>query len=841
MEARIVAVALPVGLDRSFTYRVPETWTSAPEPGTRVLVPFGTRVLVGVVQGAGDPEQERELKELLDVLDVDAPALSRAVLDLCVWVSDYYVAPLGEVVRLALPGLLTHTDARSVRITPAGVLALEGGGPLLGGVQLDDRGRTLLERIHSESGTVSAAKLVRQRPPVRGAFARLASLERDGLVELDWEDQQDAASRTEVHVRRTALLRGGAGDEAELQRILGRSKQRRLLLDELEARSHDEHEGWVASSDLRAAFPRLKQLLPPLEAAGLVVGREQPRALDPFSAASIVHSEPQPPTDEQRVALRHLLDALAREQFASTLLHGITGSGKTEVYLQVIEAARARNRGAIVLVPEIALTPQLADRFRSRFGDEVAVLHSGLSPRQRLDAWHQIRAGIRPIVIGVRSAIFAPVVDLAVIVVDEEHDASFKQEEGVRYNARDVALIRGRNARAIVVLGSATPSLETYDLARRGRHAWLRLRTRPTPRPLPRVEVLPLSVHRADPASLLTGALKQAIVETVAAGEQAIVFLNRRGFTTNLLCEACGGAIRCPDCSAPSLTYHLARHRLMCHLCGHIEAPPEVCPACGNANLVHGGTGTERVELAIERELEGVRVLRLDRDVSRGRQLLDTLARFRGQQADVLVGTQMLSKGHDFPGVTLVGILQGDHGLALPDPRAAERTFQLLTQVAGRAGRGDRPGRVIVQAYAVNHPAIVHASHHDYEAFAEGELAERQKLGNPPAGHLALLRVLGPDADCVAFRAEALAQFLRRGIERMAQEAAGEALVDLLGPVESPIARINRRSRWQLLLRSRQRAPLRWLLDHLRSHLGLEGRGVRETLAILDVDPQSLL
>ncbi|MCA9661808.1 MAG: primosomal protein N', partial [Myxococcales bacterium] len=501
--------------------------------------------------------------------------------------------------------------------------------------------------------------------------------------------------------------------------------------------------------------------------------------------------------------------------------------------------------GAIVLVPEIALTPQLSDRFRARFGDTVAVLHSALTPRQRLDAWQQIRAGVRRIVIGPRSAIFAPLPDLRVIVVDEEHDGSFKQEEGVRYHARDVALVRARSVGALAILGSATPSLETFELARGGRYHLLELNTRPTPRPLPKVELVPLAAFRPDPETMLTARLRDAVAATVEAGEQAILFLNRRGFATTLVCSSCGELLPCPDCSAPSMTYHLGRNRLMCHLCGRIESPPARCPSCGDGELEHGNAGTERIEVALGSALPGVRVLRLDRDTSRGRGLLTTLAKFRAREADVLVGTQMLSKGHDFPGVTLVGILQADHGLGLPDLRAAERTFQLLTQVAGRAGRGERPGRVLIQAYAIKHPAIVAAAKHDFAGFAAWELERRRDLGNPPFGHLALVRIIGAESEAVIARATAIAERVQAGIAEVARahEGAGEGESPLvaLGPIPSPIERINRKTRWQLLIRARARHPLRWLLRALRPALGPAGSGPAQTLALVDVDPQSLL
>ena len=840
MSERLVSVAVPVALDRGFTYRVPEG--VGVEPGARVLAPFGSRALTGVIRPAEaePPEDAAKLRDLLGRLDSDAPSLTPDVVELCEWIAEYYVAPVGEVYRLALPGLLTNADARTVALTDPGAQAL-GGGPLLGGVELDDRERRLLDRVgRAGSRGIGVARLSAERPRIASALTLLGDLEARGLVAMAWDDATPQ-ERSETFVRRTDYLRE-AGDEDDLKSLLGRSKQRRALLDHIEARADDEGGGWIELSALRGPFPRLRQLLPGLVEARLVVTRERPRRLDPFAVAATEPSQPLRPTDDQAAALRELSGLLSPGEYASALLHGITGSGKTEVYLQLIAEVRERGRGAIVLVPEIALTPQLADRFRARFGDDVAVLHSGLTPRGRLDAWQQIRSGTRRIVIGARSAVFAPVEELGIIVVDEEHDGSFKQEEGVRYNARDVALVRGRNVGVLVVMGSATPALETYQASRAGRHRYLRLATRPTPRPLPKVEIVPLAVHRPDPQTMLTGVMRRALLDTIAAKEQAILFLNRRGFTTAVVCEACGSFQQCPDCSAPSMTYHLKRNRLMCHLCGHIEGAPSRCSECGGTQLGHGGVGTEKVELAISRELEGARVLRLDRDAARGRQLLHILDRFRKREADVLVGTQMLSKGHDFPGVTLVGILAGDHGLGLPDPRAAERTFDLLTQVAGRAGRGERPGRVLVQAWAIEHPAIRFAATHDYEGFAEVELAQREKLGNPPSGHLALIRVQGLEAARVQQRAREVARFIGEGLPRVNAGAEGDGkLVTLLGPVASPIEKINRRTRWQMLLRARARAPLRWLLAGVRAQLGPRGHGASQTSATVDVDPQSLL
>ncbi len=839
MNARRVSVAVAVGLDRAFTYAVPDAWSQVPAPGTRVLVPLGARVMVGVIRPEpAEAVDEHAIKPLLDVLDAGEPALLPELAALCEWIADYYVAPIGEVYRLALPGMLTHADARVATITDAGRGAL-AEGPLLGGAELSSVERELLEDVLHAGGpglpVSRAVKVVARRG---SASAILATLEQRGWLEVGWATEEEL--RTETWIRRTDAMREQGGED-ELQRVIGRSKQRRALLDELERRGGDGDEGWVALAELRGPFPRVRDLLPPLQAAHLVETCERVKSLDPFEVSAPSPSEPQAPTEDQARALAVLREHLAARQFASSLLQGITGSGKTEVYLQLIADVRAAGRSAIVLVPEIALTPQLADRFRARFGDAVAVLHSGLTPRQRLDAWQQIHRGLRPIVIGARSAIFAPVPDLGVVVVDEEHDPSFKQEDGVRYHGRDVALVRAKRAGALVVLGSATPSLESHALAQAGRHHWLHLRTRPTPRPLPEVEVIPLSVHRADPESLMTARLRQAVAETVMLGEQVILFLNRRGFTTSLVCEMCGSFQQCPDCSAPSMTYHLQRHRLMCHLCGHIEATPTSCSKCGHHELSHGGVGTERVEHALARELGGVRVLRLDRDATRGRALFDTLAAFRRREADVLVGTQMLSKGHDFPGVTLVGILQGDHGLAMPDIRAAERTFALLTQVAGRAGRGDRPGRVMIQAWAIEHPAIAFAQQHDYEGFAAVELVSRRELGNPPFGHLALVRVSGLVPAVVAERARELGRRLTEAVAHVVRRHGGAPVATLLGPVPSPIERIDRRTRWQLLLRASDRGALRWLLAELRPQLGAVGHGAQQSFAMVDVDPQSML
>jgi primosomal protein N' (replication factor Y) len=855
-EERLVSVAVPVALARAFTYAVPPE-LDVPTPGTRVLVPFGTRALIGVVRPAAAERPRGRVRELLDILDPpEQPALGEHLANLCEWLSDYYFAPIGECYRLALPATAMGVDVRRARLSSAGQEALEHlDNPLLArsrgreGEPLDAHDRRILAHLVEAGAGVGARALAvasltgarGPQPPIPGILQRLSLLAERGLVEIDTGEADSKRERTMPHYRRTDRLRHGSADEPAIHRAVGRSKQRRALLDYLELQAP---ETWTSLAELQGPFPRARALLPPLIDAGLVVVEERLRSLDPFASSLPARTEPPPLTDDQRSVLAGLLAHLEARRFHGALLHGITGSGKTEVYLHLIAAVRAQGGGAqgggaIVLVPEIALTPQLADRFRARFGDEVAVLHSGLTPQQRLDAQAHIRAGLRPIVIGARSAVFAPVPDLRAIVVDEEHDASFKQETGVRYNARDLALVRGRALEALVVLGSATPSLETWHGAREGRLELYSLRSRPTPRPLPEVEIIDLRKHLPNPETLLSDRLRTRLRETASAGEQAILFLNRRGYTTALSCTSCGSFQQCPDCSAASMTYHLARNRLMCHLCGHIQATPERCLSCKVGELEHGGAGTERVEVALAADLPGLRVARLDRDTSRGKALVELLDRFRRRELDVLIGTQMLAKGHDFPGVTLVGVLRADIGLALPDFRATERVFSLLTQVAGRAGRGDRAGHVLIQTWAPDHPAIDHARRHDFEGFAETELAARARHGNPPFGHVALVRISGEQRPLVEARAKELGAMASQLCARVA--AGGEAHVESLGPVDSPIERINRRVRMQMLLRADRRNALRWVLRHLQRGLGPQGKGASETLARVDVDPHSLL
>ena len=518
--------------------------------------------------------------------------------------------------------------------------------------------------------------------------------------------------------------------------------------------------------------------------------------------------------------------------YATFVLQGITGSGKTEVYLRIIAEARRRGRGALVLVPEIALTPQLAARFRARFGDDVAVLHSALPAGERASAWRRLRRGEVGIAVGARSGVFAPVRNLAVVVVDEEHDGSFKQDEGFRYNARDLAVMRASQGGALAVLGSATPCLETYRNVQLGRFFRLLLPVRANPaaadRPLPPVEVIDLRRHPPGPDGLLSPPLALAVDQALAAGEQTILFLNRRGFSTFVHCHACGHVVRCKAC-AVSLTLHRLRGHLLCHYCGHSEPIREICPQCKNPSLRGMGSGTERVESLVSQRFPSARVARLDRDTANGGRgkLEAILAKMHGREIDILIGTQMVTKGHDFAGVTLVGILQPDQGIHLPDFRAAERTFQILEQVSGRAGRGERPGRIVVQSYCPEHPAIEFLKRHDYEGFVKDELSRREAVRYPPFARMVVIRLDGADPSAVREAASAAASYAR---------AAADPCVSILGPSEAPISRLRGRTRFQVWLSSADRGKL---LTATRAAQRMPlSRGLRLEV---DVDPQSVL
>lgn len=770
------------------------------EVGQRVLVPFGARKVAGVVVRASvDVATQRELRDVAELLE-EAP-VPADVVGLCMWVADYYLAPPGEALRGALPAgsQLRVEDVLTLTAQGQAAAQAESGGALPRGPR-------------DALAAILAAGQLRTTQLGKRLRAFVPELIRAGLVVAGEERHTRTSARMEMRAR----LRAGLDLEA-CRTQLARAPARWAVVETLATAGT---EGVVARNVAGAA---LRSLI----AAGIAERFSAPLPLTgPSSAASAsaLAGAVAPPvlTTEQQHAYGAIASRLGG--FATVLIHGVTGSGKTEVYLHAIADVLAAGQSAIVLVPEISLTPQLLGRFAARFGDQVAVLHSGLSERERFGEWQRLRSGSARIALGARSAIFAPVANLGIIVVDEEHDGSFKQDEGVRYNARDVAQVRAQRAGAVCVLGSATPSLESYAAAINRRVHLVRMTQRPGARPMPTVEIVDLRTHRPDSESMLSAPLAQAIADTLAAGDQAIIFLNRRGFATFVLCVACGHSFRCRNCDV-SLTYHQHQDRLLCHYCGHAERVPAQCPSCAGP-IARKGLGTERVAESLAARFPGARVARLDRDVATGAKIEAVLARVARREVDLLVGTQMVTKGHDFPGVTLVGVLCADVGLSLPDFRASERTFQLLAQVAGRAGRGERGGRVVIQTFRPNEPAIVCAAAHDYESFYASEVAARADLMYPPHGRLVALRIDGPAPDAVA-------ETSRRLGTLAAQVAVG---VEVLGPVAAPLSRLRGRSRWQLWLRSADRARLHRAVRDLRAFE--PATGVRVTV---DVDPISTL
>ncbi len=644
-----------------------------------------------------------------------------------------------------------------------------------------------------------------------GAMKRLRA---DGFLE---PEENLPGQRVAHHV--TWEIRS-TGESAEGVRIGARQKK---LLERLHGRDS------LLLDELRSEISDVRSVVRALADKGLVTFEEVEANPDPFFRASIERDVPPLPTSAQQHAIDEIKDAILEQRTESFLLHGVTGSGKTEVYLRAIDEVRKAGAGAILLVPEIALTPQLVGRFRARFGDDIAVIHSGLTARQREDAWQALRRGRIRVAIGARSALFAPVADLRLVVVDEEHDPSFKQDEGFRYHARDMALLRAQYAGAVCVLGSATPSVETYHRANQGKMRLLSLPSRATGAKLPSVEIVDLRRHRRGPTGhpLLSGPLCTALGRCLDGGHQAILFLNRRGFSPSVRCEACGAIAECPACSV-ALTEHRGQGALRCHYCDFHRPITAPCGECAANDYKHLGVGTEQLQHAVEESFPKARVGRLDRDTASGEGVEAVLDQLRSGEIDVLVGTQMVTKGHDIAGVTLVGVVLADQSLAFPDFRASERTFQLLAQVAGRAGRAETPGEVILQTYQPDHAAVRLAAQHDYERFYSEEIVGREEVGYPPFARLVTVRVhAGAEADARS-ATQHLADTARQ------HQAVRDGAVQILGPAPAPLARLRGRYHYRLLLKSADRKLLRNVAALLAARID---QGLPPTHATLDIDP----
>jgi primosomal protein N' (replication factor Y) (superfamily II helicase) len=800
-------VALAVPLDMVFTYRVPDGMQ--PVVGGRVLVPFRQQRLSGIVVELHDREPKVATKNVLNVLDA-TPVLDEPLLKLGRWIADYYLAPLGEVLRTMLPLGAEFQKTIAYRITDEGHMALH----LAGMAGSPGRSQRTPEEQMVEFRVLD---FLAERDWVREAALRAATrVTRNllsGMIKKKWitredrSDVKDAARTIQMAVLKTAEGKLNANQQSIVETL--------------------------AASGGRVAVETLRTLDLPRTTLNTLVKRGLVEIADHPADFAMSSMKPrQSPfeftlTAAQKEALAKIRASVDSRKFSGALLHGVTGSGKTAVYLTVMHAVLEAGRSAILLVPEIGLTPAVAADLHQIFGDEVAILHSALSGAERAEQWHRIRRGESRVVVGTRSAVFAPVPDLALMIVDEEQDSSYKQEETPRYHARDVAVMRAKMSNATVVLGSATPSLESYYNATKNKYALIELPDRVEQRPLPEVEILDMrqEYQETGQEQVISRQLIKEISERLERKEQVMVLLNRRGYSPVVLCRACGKTLECENC-AIAMTHHKRSHRMECHYCGFTAKVPNSCVHCGSEYVYFLGAGSEKLEELLHGLFPQARIARLDRDTVRGRHDFErVLSALHAGELDILVGTQMIAKGHDIHGVTLVGVVGADTALGLPDFRASERTFQLLTQVAGRAGRGETPGKVVLQTYFPDHYAVQYAARHDYVGFYEKELRFRSWMHYPPFNALANVLVRSLKLD------EALKW---SGLIGKWFEATSHEGVRVLGPAAAPIVKLKRDFRYHFVLKSASREKMNRLLRSMLAHAATQK--IPRTNVIVDVD-----
>jgi primosomal protein N' (replication factor Y) len=799
-------VSLPVPLDQPFTYSLPDTLRHRVRVGSRLMVPFGTRKLTGVILRCHDDPPSVATRDALRLIDSE-PVLSAELMALGRWIAGYYCSPLGDVLRGMLP---LSSEIRRGKVWTLTDSGRDAARQLLLDSSPDDPVLQILRML--EKRPLSASYLAKIMPLADKA---IRALERKRFIVAEQVQVERDPLRAPSDRLRVELAAGGAkGPEPKLNKP---ERELRAFL-ELHPGSHNLKE--------------LEDLVKHASAAARSLARKGIVSLKPetvaIKAAIRARHELNP---AQQAAFQQIHETIQAGRFQTFLLHGVTGSGKTEVYLTAIETALGEGRSALLMVPEIALTPQMAGQFFSRFGDRVAILHSAFTDVERSEQWRRIRSGVASVVVGTRSGVFAPVQNLGLIVVDEEHDGSYKQEENPRYNGRDVAIVRAQGAGACVILGSATPSLESRYNAEKGKYTLLELPGRIEARPMPHVELIDMRQEFLETRKQETFSrrLIEALGQRVESGEQTIVLLNRRGFSSFVACRACGERVECINCSL-TLTYHKRDRRLLCHYCGYAEKVPSQCPKCSSEHIYFLGIGSERVEEELHRAFPAARIARLDRDTVTGKRQYETILQdFREGNYDMLVGTQMIAKGHDIPNVTLVGVVAADMGLGMPDFRAAERTFQLLTQVAGRAGRGSLPGIVLVQTINPDHYAVRLAAAQDYQGFYEKELNFRRMMHYPPFSAMANVLVRSEKKEMAMRMSTELGYLLNPPPEKLR----------VMGPAEAPVPRLKNEYRYQFLIKAASRKALNELLQKIRN-FALEHKW-GATALVIDVDPLTLM
>jgi len=798
-------VSLPVPLDQPFTYSLPDTLRHRVRVGSRLIVPFGTRKLTGVILRCHDDPPGVATRDALRLIDSE-PVLSAELMALGRWIAGYYCSPLGDVLRAMLP---LSSEIRRGKVWSLTDSGRDAARQLLLDSSPDDPVLKILRML--EKRPLSASYLTKTMPLADKA---IRALERKRFIVAEEVQVERDPLRAPSERLRVELAGGAKGPEPKLNKP---ERELRAFL-ELHPGSHNLKELEDAVKHASAAARSLAR-------KGIVSLQPETVAM---KAAIRARHELNP---SQQAAFQQIHACVQAKRFHTFLLHGVTGSGKTEVYLTAIETALAEGRSALLMVPEIALTPQMAGQFFSRFGDRVAILHSAFTGVERTEQWRRIRSGVASVVVGTRSGVFAPVRNLGLIVVDEEHDGSYKQEENPRYNGRDVAIVRAQGAGACVILGSATPSLESRYNAEKGKYTLLELPGRIEARPMPHVQLIDMRQEFLETRKQETFSRKliEALGQRVESGEQTIVLLNRRGFSSFVACRACGERVQCINCSL-TLTYHKRDRRLLCHYCGYAEKVPSQCPKCSSEHIYFLGIGSERVEEELHRAFPAARIARLDRDTVTGKRQYETILQdFREGNYDMLVGTQMIAKGHDIPNVTLVGVVAADMGLGMPDFRAAERTFQLLTQVAGRAGRGSLPGIVLVQTINPEHYAVRLAAAQDYQGFYEKELNFRRMMHYPPFAAMANVLVRSEKKEMAMRMSTELGFLLNPPPEKLR----------VMGPAEAPVPRLKNEYRYQFLIKAASRKALNELLQKIRNFAIEHKWGA--TALVIDVDPLTLM
>ena len=837
-------VALAVPLDTVFTYAIPPGME--PLVGGRVLVPFRQQRMSGIVVELHDRPPQVKTKKVIEALDL-SPVLDEHLLKLGKWIADYYLAPVGEVFRTMLPLSAEFKRSIAYRITDEGRMALHLAG--MSGSPARSKRTPDEQLVEFRVLDYLAERESMREESLRGA-TRVGKSLLAGMARKKWIAREDvSAARDAVRLVKVAVLRSvetpvplAAESDDGAPGVPARLDGRDARLSTNIAKKLNENQRTLietlAASGGRLPVELLRGLDVPRTTLGTLVRRglielvDEPQA---FTASGVKLSRLKPRQSPfefefsaaQKEALAKISEAVASRKFGGLLLHGITGSGKTAVYLACMREVLEQGRSSILLVPEIGLTPAVAADLHQVFGDEVAILHSGLSDAERAEQWHRIRSGEARVVAGTRSAVFAPVSDLALIIVDEEQDSSYKQEETPRYHARDVAVMRAKMAGAVVVLGSATPSLESYYNAKKNKYALVELPDRVEMRPLPEVEIVDMrqEFQETGQEQVISRKLAEEIRERLKKKEQVMVLLNRRGYSPVVLCRACGKTLQCKNC-AVSMTHHKRERKMECHYCGHVEHIPDKCANCGSEYVYFVGTGSEKLEELLHGMFPQARIGRLDRDTVRGREDFERALNALNEGAlDMLVGTQMIAKGHDIHGVTLVGVVGADMALGLPDFRAAERTFQLLTQVAGRAGRGQSPGKVVLQTYFQEHYAVQFAARHDFAGFYEKELQFRAWMHYPPYSAIANVLIRSEKLDeALTWSGE-----LGRWFEKTRHEG-----IRVLGPAAAPITRLKRDYRYHFILKSPSRERMNVLLRAMLAEAA--ARKIPRTQVIVDVD-----